>query len=73
MLMIVNCKILQQINYMCTQKKRKRNGKRYAKIARKHISISILFVNENKSVYANETQIKRKWNDMQTIKTFKQL
>ena len=56
-----------------TQKKRKRNGKRYAKIARKHIYISRLFVKENKSRYANETQKIRKRNDLQTIKTFKQL
>ena len=38
-----------------------------AKIAHKHISISILFVNENKSRnanrYANETQMKRSVND----------
>ena len=47
-------------NYMCTQKKRKRNANRYAKIDHKHITIRILFVNENKSRYAKETQMKRK-------------
>ena len=49
------------------RKRTQANAKRYAKIGRKHICISNLFVKENKSVYAKETQIKRKRNAKQTL------
>ena len=44
--------------------------KTYAKIARKYIYISALFVKENKSRYANETQIIRKRNAKHTAVTY---
>ena len=73
MLMIVNCKILQQINDICTQMKRKKNAnctqivrKLYAKFPVTTNRSDYYLLNKKKVVrkkYAKQTQKIRRTND----------